>query len=90
MNYQKITLIGGAEVQVDFDSNYARCNRCHAPIRFGITVKNGKTIPLSEKAGKWQAHFADCEHNVEARRPSLESRIEDEEKNREALNNLEL
>ncbi len=88
MNYQKIKLLGGAEVQVDLDAKRARCKKCGKSIRFAITSKNGKMIPIIEKGKYWQAHFADCEYAAEFRKSNLESRIEDEEKNREALSNL--
>jgi hypothetical protein len=87
MNYQKIKLLGGAEVHVDFDAKRVACKKCKKLIRFALT-KNGKQMPIIEKGSDWQAHFADCEFAAEFRKSDGESRVAEAEKNQEALNNL--
>jgi hypothetical protein len=91
MNYQKINLIGGAEVNVDMDCNRTKCRKCQKFIRFGIT-KNGKSMPIIEVIDKltgetkWQSHFSDCVYADHFRNDRL-SQIEEGEKNQQELSN---
>ncbi|MFA6097574.1 MAG: hypothetical protein WC788_08195 [Candidatus Paceibacterota bacterium] len=88
MNYQKIKLLGGAEVHVDFDARMTSCKRCKKKIRFGIT-KNGKSMPIIQVEENWQSHYAaDCKFANEFRKTKLEGRIEAEKKNQDFLNNI--
>lgn len=71
---QIIELLGGTKVLVNFDESRVKCRGCGAWIRFGITQKNHKFIPIIEviQVGEgevgWQAHFADCENAANFRR----------------------
>jgi hypothetical protein len=87
MDYQKIKLLGGAEVFVDFGNKMTRCRKCGKPIRFGLT-SNGKLMPIVPVGKDWQSHFADCEFAAEFRKTDIEQKIEDREKNEEMLNSL--
>ena len=53
MKYQKIQLVGGAEVMVDMDERRSSCKRCGEMIRWAITDL-GKKMPIIEKDDKWQ------------------------------------
>ncbi len=57
--YQKIKLLGGADVWINFNSKQIRCRACGKPMYFGVT-KNNKNIPITRSGSAWQAHFADC------------------------------
>jgi hypothetical protein len=87
MNYQKIKLLNGLEVQVDMSARRAACRKCKKLIRFGITPK-GKYIPIIEKTGGWDTHFADCEFADEFRKSRVSSHVEDQQKNEEELSKL--
>lgn len=87
MNYTKIKLLGGAEVNVDFDSYKTLCKKCGKPIRFAITSL-GKSMPITETEKGWQSHFADCKFAASFRKSKTDEQIEDENKNQEFLNNL--
>ena len=87
MNYQKIKLIGGAEVNVDFDVKQTSCKKCGKLIMFAITEKSGKFIPIIKVGENYQAHFADCKFAAEFRGNGvINNRIEAEGKNQEYLN----
>lgn len=87
MNYQKIQLLNGLEVQVDMSARRTPCRKCKKLIRFGIT-KSGKYLPIIEKGDDWQAHFADCEFADSFRKGSIADRVKDQEKNEEELSKL--
>lgn len=56
----KIKLKGGAEVMIKFPLEYFKCKACRAKIIWGVTVKNGKFIPIRYVDNEFIAHFADC------------------------------
>jgi len=88
MNYQRIQLKGGAYVLLDLDAKRVACRKCKKLIRFAITEKRGKKIPIEEAGEKFVAHFATCEFANDFRKNSQENKIEEENKNQEYLNDL--
>ena len=82
LGYEKIKLLGGAEVYVDFRSKQTRCRGCDKLIRFGIT-KNNKNMPIIQVGEDWQAHFADCKKAGQFRK-----KINEGSENQEGLNNF--
>ncbi|MFA4833602.1 MAG: hypothetical protein WC619_02000 [Patescibacteria group bacterium] len=87
INYQKIKLLGGAEVSVDLDGRHVACQKCGKLLRFGITA-NGKYMPIIRAGDNYQSHFADCPGANKFRKSDSLNRIEEIEHNQEALNNL--
>jgi hypothetical protein len=88
MDFQKIKLLGGAEVTVDFDEKLARCKSCGSQIRFAVTANN-KLMPIIQKEdGQWQSHFTDCAAAADFRKTKTERRIESENYNQNLLGQL--
>jgi len=69
MNRKIIQLLGGAMVEVNFEEPETECRRCKKKIRFAITIKNQKKIPIIKAGENWQAHFTDCQFEKEFRKP---------------------
>lgn len=87
MDYQEITLLGGAKVHVDFDSRMVECKKCGKKFRFGLT-RNNKLMPIVKVGEEWQSHFADCPAAAKFRKGPAEQRVEDIENNQKELNKL--
>lgn len=87
MNYQKIKLLGGAEVMIDMDERRSSCKRCGEMIRWAIT-HSGSKMPIILNGEEWQSHFADCKFADKFRKTKIEQRIEEQDRNQDYLNSL--
>lgn len=84
MKYDSLELIkltDNTEVILDHSKRKARCKYCDQLIRFALTKKNNKHIPINEVDGGYQSHFDTCTktHNISRQ-------IDDEISTQEELN----
>lgn len=90
MNLEKIKLLGGAEVMVDWDNKPTTCKKCDKTIRFGVT-KNNKYMPISQTPAGWQSHFTDCSNPEDFRGRGRMGMLDQEverERNQNFLNSI--